>query len=79
MQMPIFESFRSPEAYYATLAHELTHWLSWFRHRSGSTPHGNAAGLLFHERRRRAVARLVDRQLQAVPSYGSLFHDPLAR
>ncbi len=24
--MPAFESFRSPEAYYATLAHELTHW-----------------------------------------------------
>ena len=26
VQMPIFESFRSPESYYATLAHELTHW-----------------------------------------------------
>ena len=26
VQMPLFESFRSPEAYYATLAHELTHW-----------------------------------------------------
>ena len=26
VQMPIFEAFRSPEAYYATLAHELTHW-----------------------------------------------------
>lgn len=26
VQMPAFESFRSPEAYYATLAHELTHW-----------------------------------------------------
>lgn len=26
VQMPPFESFRSPEAYYATLAHELTHW-----------------------------------------------------
>ncbi|MFN4202426.1 MAG: ArdC family protein [Tabrizicola sp.] len=26
VQMPVFESFRSPEAYYATLAHELTHW-----------------------------------------------------
>ena len=26
VQMPIFETFRSPEAYYATLAHELTHW-----------------------------------------------------
>lgn len=25
VQMPCFESFRSPEAYYATLAHELTH------------------------------------------------------
>ncbi|WP_068240746.1 ArdC family protein, partial [Tritonibacter horizontis] len=25
VQMPAFESFRSPEAYYATLAHELTH------------------------------------------------------
>ena len=25
VQMPYFESFRSPEAYYATLAHELTH------------------------------------------------------
>ena len=24
--MPHFETFRSPEAYYATLAHELTHW-----------------------------------------------------
>jgi antirestriction protein ArdC len=26
VQMPAFESFRSPEAYYTTLAHELTHW-----------------------------------------------------
>lgn len=26
VQMPYFESFRSPEAYYATLAHELTDW-----------------------------------------------------
>ena len=26
VQMPAFESFRSPEAYYATLAHEMTHW-----------------------------------------------------
>ena len=26
VQMPAFESFRAPEAYYATLAHELTHW-----------------------------------------------------
>lgn len=26
VQMPHFEAFRSPEAYYATLAHELTHW-----------------------------------------------------
>ena len=26
VQMPHFECFRSPEAYYATLAHELTHW-----------------------------------------------------
>jgi len=26
VQMPVFECFRSPEAYYATLAHELTHW-----------------------------------------------------
>lgn len=26
VQMPLFEAFRSPEAYYATLAHELTHW-----------------------------------------------------
>lgn len=26
LQMPVFECFRSPEAYYATLAHELTHW-----------------------------------------------------
>lgn len=26
VQMPVFESFCSPEAYYATLAHELTHW-----------------------------------------------------
>jgi len=26
VQMPAFESFRSPEAYYATLAHELAHW-----------------------------------------------------
>jgi antirestriction protein ArdC len=25
VQMPYFETFRSPEAYYATLAHELTH------------------------------------------------------
>lgn len=26
VQMPVFECFRSPESYYATLAHELTHW-----------------------------------------------------
>lgn len=26
VQMPVFECFHSPEAYYATLAHELTHW-----------------------------------------------------
>lgn len=26
VQMPHFEAFCSPEAYYATLAHELTHW-----------------------------------------------------
>ena len=26
VQMPAFEAFRRPEAYYATLAHELTHW-----------------------------------------------------
>ncbi|MCT8970789.1 ArdC family protein [Microbaculum marinisediminis] len=26
VQMPYFDSFRSPESYYATLAHELTHW-----------------------------------------------------
>ena len=26
VQMPHFETFRSPESYYATLAHELTHW-----------------------------------------------------
>lgn len=26
VQMPLFESFRDPEAYYATLAHEFTHW-----------------------------------------------------
>ena len=26
VQMPVFECFCSPEAYYATLAHELTHW-----------------------------------------------------
>jgi antirestriction protein ArdC len=26
VQMPPFESFISPEAYYATVAHELTHW-----------------------------------------------------
>ncbi len=26
VQMPFFESFHAPEAYYATLAHELTHW-----------------------------------------------------
>ena len=26
VQMPVFETFHSPEAYYATLAHELTHW-----------------------------------------------------
>lgn len=26
VQMPVFECFQSPEAYYATLAHELTHW-----------------------------------------------------
>jgi antirestriction protein ArdC len=26
VQMPYFETFRSPEAYYATPAHELTHW-----------------------------------------------------
>jgi antirestriction protein ArdC len=26
VQMPPFETFRDPESYYATLAHELTHW-----------------------------------------------------
>lgn len=26
VQLPPFEAFRSPESYYATLAHELTHW-----------------------------------------------------
>ena len=26
VQMPHFETFKSPESYYATLAHELTHW-----------------------------------------------------
>ncbi|SMD07192.1 ArdC family protein [Primorskyibacter flagellatus] len=26
VQIPVFEAFRSPESYYATLAHELTHW-----------------------------------------------------
>lgn len=26
VQMPAFVAFRDPEAYYATLAHELTHW-----------------------------------------------------
>ena len=26
VQMTYFETFRSPQAYYATLAHELTHW-----------------------------------------------------
>jgi len=26
VQMPVFECFRSPESYYATLAHEMTHW-----------------------------------------------------
>jgi antirestriction protein ArdC len=26
VQMPVFESFRDPEAYYATLGHELMHW-----------------------------------------------------
>lgn len=26
VQMPIFESFRDAESYYATLAHEVTHW-----------------------------------------------------
>lgn len=26
VQMPPFEAFREPEAYYATLAHEMTHW-----------------------------------------------------
>ena len=26
VQMPPFECFNSPESYYATLAHELTHW-----------------------------------------------------
>ncbi|MEQ8694495.1 MAG: zincin-like metallopeptidase domain-containing protein [Gammaproteobacteria bacterium] len=31
VQMPCFESFRDPESYYATLAHELTHWT---RHKS---------------------------------------------
>ena len=26
VQMPPFEAFRDAESYYATLAHELTHW-----------------------------------------------------
>jgi antirestriction protein ArdC len=28
VQMPLFESFRDAESYYATLAHEVTHWTS---------------------------------------------------
>lgn len=45
VQMPAFESFRDPEAYYATLSHELTHWT---RHPSrldrdfGRRRHGDA-------------------------------------
>lgn len=31
VQMPVFESFRDAESYYATLAHECTHWT---RHKS---------------------------------------------
>lgn len=31
IQMPVFEAFRSAETYYATLAHEVTHWT---RHKS---------------------------------------------
>ena len=31
VQMPPFEAFRGPESYYATLAHEMTHWT---RHKS---------------------------------------------
>ena len=31
IQMPVFESFRDAESYYATLAHECTHWT---RHKS---------------------------------------------
>lgn len=31
IQMPPFETFRDPESYYATLAHEATHWT---RHRT---------------------------------------------
>lgn len=31
IRMPVFEAFRSAEAYYATLAHEVTHWT---RHKS---------------------------------------------
>lgn len=31
VQMPLFETFDAPESYYATLAHELTHWT---RHKS---------------------------------------------
>jgi len=39
VRMPPFETFRSPEAYYATLAHELTHWTKhksrlWTKHKS---------------------------------------------
>lgn len=26
VQMPLFETFVDPESYYATVAHELTHW-----------------------------------------------------
>ena len=29
VQMPPFVAFREPEAYYATLAHELTHWMRY--------------------------------------------------
>jgi antirestriction protein ArdC len=31
VQMPPFEAFRDAESYYATLAHETTHWT---RHKS---------------------------------------------
>ncbi len=43
VQMPPFESFRDAESYYATLAHEMTHWTKHPRASRGISVASNGA------------------------------------